>query len=92
MDRQREKNGRFATQNSKQYSAIHKWLVKNFGHPKACEECGKEGDYNKGNRWNIHWANISGKYFRDRSDFKGLCVSCHLRADNVVLNLRSKKI
>lgn len=84
-------NGRFVNQNSSKYSAIHKWMVKYYGNPKNCENCGKVGSLNKGNRWNIHWANISGNYIRSRKDFVGLCVSCHLTKDKVILNIRHMK-
>src|SRR6185312_1937249 len=35
----------------------------------------------KGRR-SIHWANISGKYKRDLSDWIALCTLCHTAFDN----------
>lgn len=72
---------------SLKYSAIHKWLVKNYGNPKLCEKCGKVGERVRG-RWNIQWANVSGKYLRDRKDFTGLCISCHKTQDGIVNNIK----
>ena len=37
-------------------------------------------------RWNIQWANISGNYIRERGDWLGLCVKCHRKYDNKVIN------
>lgn len=56
----------------KTYSAVHKWVARNFGSPKFCENC-KKIIKGKG----IHWSNISGFYLRDRSDWKRLCAYCH---------------
>jgi len=58
------------------YSRIHKWLVAKFGNPKKCEECGSKEK--------VEWANISGKYKRDKSDYRGLCRKCHAKIDDVV--------
>lgn len=75
---------------SKKYSAIHKWIKKNFGNPPLCEKCGKIGK-KVGRNWNIHWANISGLYIRKRDDFMGLCVSCHHTKDGNVLNFKKMR-
>lgn len=63
------------------YSAIHVWLRKAWGNANDCEECG--GAKSK----QFDWANISGKYSRERSDWKMLCRSCHKRYD---FNKKSK--
>lgn len=68
------------------YSTKHKWLVREFGNPKKCHECGIGGGYNKGKQWNIEWANISGKYRRILSDYMGLCCKCHAKFDGRVKN------
>lgn len=52
------------------YSAAHKWMSNNFDRPKKCFNCG----YDKPR---VEWANISSKYFRDITDWIGLCSSCH---------------
>lgn len=55
------------------YQAVHRWL--NYHHTKAgkCEKCGKVSK--------TQWANISGKYLRNRNDYKELCYSCHTKMD-----------
>lgn len=59
------------------YRAKHTWIAKLFGRPTLCEKCGLSDK----NPRRYHWANLSGKYKRDRSDWKRLCVSCHIRFD-----------
>lgn len=58
------------------YVAIHAWLSKH--HKKeSCQHCGKsESDVSR-----LEWANISGKYLRDISDYLVLCPSCHRKMD-----------
>jgi hypothetical protein len=55
--------------------AKHNWVVRRLGRPKKCEHCGTTEDRM------YHWANISGEYKRDLSDWKRLCVPCHKRYD-----------
>lgn len=59
------------------YNALHGWIKRNYGSPTKCEGCGFESKDNR----KIHWANVSGKYFRDRSDWKRLCCKCHFVFD-----------
>lgn len=59
------------------YVSKHMWVSKYFGKPDTCEECSKTGL----NGHQIHWANISGEYMREKSDWKRLCVSCHSKYD-----------
>lgn len=63
--------------NDASYSAKHKWVNKYFGKPRKCEDCGFESKNNR----QFHWANISGGYLRDRSDWLRLCVPCHKEFD-----------
>lgn len=56
-----------------EYNTIHKWVQYNFKKTGVCEHCdtsGLTGRY-------IHWANVSGKYKKQRSDWKELCAKCH---------------
>jgi hypothetical protein len=55
------------------YQALHQWLRREFPKNGVCERCGAERvtDY----------ANVSGEYRRDRSDYLELCRSCHGRED-----------
>jgi hypothetical protein len=55
------------------YKAVHAYVVRAFGKPNKCEKCGVIGNRPK----MIHWANISGGYKRERSDWERLCYKCH---------------
>ncbi len=52
------------------YVAKHLWIVKHYGKANHCEKC-----FGKAKRY--EWANISGKYLREVSDYIQLCTSCH---------------
>ena len=70
------------------YSTLHKWLYKVLGNAQICQNkyCvyprksfdGPIMIKPKG----YEWANISGKYKRDISDWMQLCISCHRIHDN----------
>ena len=57
------------------YFGLHQWLYRNFGKANKCEN--DESHTSKV----FEWANLSGEYKRDRSDWKMLCQSCHRRKD-----------
>lgn len=59
------------------YIALHKWIYRHFGKPKKCEFCGKK-------KKKYYWANKTGEYKRMRKDWIQLCMSCHVRYDNVL--------
>lgn len=59
------------------YRALHTWVYSQLGAPRQCENC-ESTDRNV-----YQWANISGEYKRDVSDWARLCVSCHMIIDNV---------
>lgn len=61
---------------SAKYVSKHVWIKKNWGKAKRCEECEVK------NRRMYHWANISGRYLRERTDWKELCVPCHYKFDH----------
>ena len=52
-------------------SLIHRQVERVLGKPKICENC---GDTTK-NKYD--WANISGLYKDDITDYIRLCISCH---------------
>jgi len=56
------------------YSALHKWVYKMLGKATECSSCAK-------NEGRIEWANISGLYKRDISDWEQLCRKCHMIKD-----------
>lgn len=55
------------------YRAIHKWIERTLGRPKKCLHCGTTEKLN--------WANVSGEYKRDLTDWMELCSSCHRKHD-----------
>lgn len=58
-----------------QYVALHDWVYRKLGRPQKCDECGTT-EYHR-----YEWANISGKYKRDITDWRRLCVPCHRKLD-----------
>lgn len=60
------------------YFGVHDWLTRQYGQPKFCEDCGTNDTDSR-----YEWANISGKYLRERQDFKRLCKKCHNNYDGV---------
>lgn len=67
------------------YRALHSWVVRWLGRPNKCERCGRVGY----GHW-MHWANLSGNYLRDLSDWIRLCAKCHVNYDQE-LGLRKTK-
>lgn len=59
------------------YSSLHDWVAKRLGRPKQCRYCGLAEQKRV-----YHWANLSGKYHRDLSDWARLCVPCHSKLDH----------
>ena len=58
------------------YSGLHEWVRRNLGRPETCEHCGIKQNGHK-----IHWANKSGEYKKELSDWLRLCVPCHSKHD-----------
>jgi len=72
------------------YSSKHCWILRNYGNPTHCEDCGLIGK--KGKRsWNIDWSNVDHKYRRKIEDYVGRCRSCHMKYD-YKNNLRNKYV
>ena len=70
------------------YEAIHMWLYEHYGKANKCEQkgCHYPKVVDAGRRIiekpsRYEWANISGEYKRDRSDWVMLCPSCHRKID-----------
>lgn len=64
------------------YQKAHKFVYGELGKANHCDECGsKDGDW-------YHWANLSGTYSLDLSDWKQMCPSCHKRYDTALAKLR----
>ena len=68
------------------YSALHAWIRRKLGKPSICEYCGTIGL----NGRKIHWANKSGIYKRESSDWIRLCVPCHKAFDIKRTNITIK--
>lgn len=66
------------------YNAKHSWIRRIFGNPKMCEECGLDNLVGR----QINWANKSGKYLRNISDWKRLCIRCHRLFDKHWLKIK----
>ena len=66
------------------YSALHDWIRRQLGTPKVCENCGST------NHKQYEWANISGEYKRDTSDWARLCKMCHHLIDGSMRGLNRK--
>jgi len=66
------------------YGALHTWVSRVLGSPQYCEDC-KRTKPPKGmgkTRSYFQWANISGKYKREVSDWRRLCYRCHGKFDS----------
>lgn len=59
------------------YSALHAWIRRKLGRPTICCHCGKT----ETRKYYMHWANISGEYKRELSDWIRLCALCHKKFD-----------
>lgn len=57
------------------YVYLHIWINKTFGKANKCEMCKIK------NKSIYHWANKTGNYLKERSDWLELCPKCHYRYD-----------
>lgn len=78
------------------YSSLHIWIRSLLGIANKCEKCGKT-EMPKNRKNYFQWANISGKYKKDLSDWMQMCASCHSVHDGLaklskknVLGIRKK--
>ncbi len=60
---------------SAKYISHHTWIHNNYGKATKCEACKGTG------KKKYEWANISGTYIRDISDYMQMCPSCHRKMD-----------
>ena len=68
------------------YRGLHIWVEISLGKPEYCVKCGKHGTGHK-----MHWANISGQYLRDITDWIRLCPKCHQQFDKNRGKIKSNK-
>ncbi len=57
------------------YRALHHWVNRRLGKPMCCDSCGCTS------LKRYHWANKSGKYKREITDWIRLCPKCHGQYD-----------
>ena len=57
------------------YWGLHNWVSRQLGKPTQCEFCGT------GKARKFEWANKSGNYLRDITDWLRLCTKCHRNYD-----------
>lgn len=67
------------------YRGLHLWVTKHLGKPNKCSHCGILGEGHK-----MHWANKSGDYLRELSDWIRLCVKCHGKHDKMLRKIKLK--
>lgn len=68
------------------YSRAHRFVYKSLGKASKCEVC------LDGNKKIYHWANLSGNYSLDLSDWKQMCPSCHKKHDNDFYKKEGKRM
>ncbi len=66
-------NNNSVVDKKKKYKSVHMWISRNYGKTEICQKCETKS--------NIQWANISGNYLRDISDWVQLCRKHHLEYD-----------
>ena len=67
------------------YRAIHQWVERKLGKATHCSN-------NKNHTAKrYHWANISGEYKRDVTDWKQVCPHCNFQ-DGVKIPIRLKEV
>lgn len=67
------------------YKQKHTYMNRKYGKAFLCEN-------NKEHIGFFEWANMSGKYLRDRTDWKMLCHSCNIKMDNRKRNKKGQWI
>jgi predicted transcriptional regulator len=71
-----KKNPNYRGEKAK-YQARHKWIYSHYGSINFCQLCFEKSI----NKYKYDWANISGEYKRDISDWVRLCRKCHKNFD-----------
>lgn len=67
-----------------EYTMLHSWVRKQLGTPQHCVKCLSKSP----RRW-YDWANISGEYHKDLTDWIRVCRPCHKIMDrNAPLGIR----
>jgi hypothetical protein len=66
---------------SASYAAHHHWIKRWGVRTGICSQCGVTPPARGIRTVGTEWANISGQYLRDVSDYVELCPRCHRRRD-----------
>lgn len=61
------------------YWGLHTWVQRKLGTACLCVKCGSKKT--------VQWANISGLYKRNTSDWKQMCAKCHKDYDAKIKNI-----
>ena len=61
------------------YRGLHRWVEKVLGKPNMCEFCSKIKERPR----QIQWANLTGDYKREITDWISLCIPCHKQYDGM---------
>ena len=64
------------------YKNLHWHIRQKFGKPTHCEHCGITAEIKR-----ICWANRTGKYLLEKTDWLMLCYKCHWKYDKVIENI-----
>ena len=62
--------------NQVSYQALHMWINRKLGKARHCSKIASHNTYPYITKY--VWANISGEYKRELSDWRSLCRSCNL--------------
>lgn len=68
-----------------EYRMLHYWVERELGKPNKCETCLTEEDRR------YMWANLSGEYMKDVTDWRRLCGPCHAALDGLGSHQSNKK-
>ena len=72
----RAKGGHNTLYGSLFYESVHRWVVRELGKPKVCDDC------HTSEAKIYDWANLSQLYKKDLSDWRRLCRKCHVNYDH----------
>jgi hypothetical protein len=69
------------------YRGLHYWVESVLGKPFKCAECGIDKVPEGKIRW-FDWANVSGLYLREPTDWIRLCKVCHRKQEKELIYKR----
>ena len=60
------------------YKQLHKWVNRKMQRTGTCAQCGATPPPRADGRAGTDWANVSGRYMRELSDWRELCHPCNM--------------